>query len=297
LGWLQFNLPGKNAIPTYTLKRTSMPVHPSAQVHSTAVISPEANLGPNVQVGPFSVVEGPVEIGADCVLNPHVHLIGPLKMGQGNRVGTGTVIGSDPQHLGYRGQPARTEVGDFNVFREHVTVHRGSHVEGHGVTRIGNHNYLMAASHVGHDSKVGDHCILANCALLGGHCEVHDRVFLSGNTSLHQFVRVGRHSLLTGNEGCGKDIIPFVIVANRKHIVGINSVGLRRAGISSADIGTVREAFRILYRSGLLARPAVDRLEAELGGHPLVDEMIQFVRGSRRGVIPTAGQANQDEED
>ena len=142
-----------------------------------------------------------------------------------------------------------------------MTVHRGSHVEGHGVTRIGSHNYLMAAAHVGHDSKVGNHCILANNALLGGHCEVHDRVFLSGNTSLHQFVRVGRLSLLTGNEGCGKDIIPFVTVANHKHIAGVNVVGLRRAGISNADIGMVRKAFRILYRSGLLVKAGVERLE------------------------------------
>jgi UDP-N-acetylglucosamine acyltransferase len=271
-----------------------MPVDPSAQIHPTAIVSGEAILGPGVRVGPFCVIEGPVTIGADCVLSPHVHLVGPLVMGTGNRVGTGTVIGSDPQHLSYQGQPSRTEIGHNNIFREHVTVHRGTHVEGYGVTRIGNNNYLMAHSHVGHDSTVHNHVVLANNALLGGHCEVFDRVFLSGNTSLHQYVRVGRLSLLTGNEGCGKDIIPFVMVENRKHIVGVNVVGLRRSGIASKDIGAVREAFRILYRSGLLVKPGVEKLEKELGGQPLVDEIIQFVKGSRRGIIPTALGSDED---
>jgi UDP-N-acetylglucosamine acyltransferase len=254
-----------------------------SQIHPTAVISPDASIGPGVRIGPYVVVTGPVTIGPDCVVDPYVHLVGPLVIGGGNRIGTGTVIGSDPQHLGYAGQPTRTEIGDGNVFREHVTVHRGSHVE--GLTRIGSRNYFMAHSHVGHDGKVGSDCILANGALMGGHCELQDRVFLSGNTAVHQFVRMGRLSLLVGVEGVSKDVLPFMTVKNRFTVGGVNVVGMRRAGISAADIAVVRRACHIVYRTELLRRDATRRLEDELGTHPLVAEMLRFVRESRRGVM------------
>jgi UDP-N-acetylglucosamine acyltransferase len=274
-----------------------MPVASSAQVHPSAILSPDAVLGDGVRVGPYSIIDGPVTLGSDCVLGPQVHLVGPLILGRGNRIGTGTVIGTDPQHLSYQGQPTRTEVGDFNTFREHVTVHRGSHVEGYGVTRIGNHNYFMAAAHVGHDSKVGDHCVLANAALMGGHCELQDRVFVSGSAALHQYVRMGRLSLVTGLEGVGKDVVPFVTVKDRYTVLGINSIGMRRAGIVPADILTVRKAFHVLYRSDLMLKTAVDKLAAEMGDHPLVAEMVGFIRESRRGVMrPTRDRLGGDSE-
>jgi UDP-N-acetylglucosamine acyltransferase len=273
-----------------------MPVAASAQVHPTAIVSADALIGEGVRVGPYAIIDGPVTIGSDCVLGPHVHLVGPLVLGRGNQVGTGTVIGTDPQHLAYTGQPSRTEIGDFNTFREYVTVHRGSHVAGYGVTRIGNHNYLMSAAHVGHDSKVGDHCVLANAALMGGHCELQDRVFVSGSAALHQYCRMGRLSLVTGLEGVGKDVVPFVTVKNRYTVLGINSIGMRRAGIPAADIMTVRRAFRILYRSDLILKQTVEKLTAELGEHPLVAEMLRFIRESRRGVMrPTRERAAEDE--
>jgi UDP-N-acetylglucosamine acyltransferase len=266
-----------------------MPVAASAQVHPTALISADAQVGDGVQIGPYTVIDGPVTIGPECEVGPHVHLVGPLTIGRGNRVGTGTVIGTDPQHLAYKGHPTRTEIGEFNTFREHVTVHRGSHVPGYGVTRIGDRNYFMAHSHVGHDSTVANDCILANASLLGGHCELQDRVFMSGSSALHQYVRMGRLSLLTGLEGVGKDVVPFVTVKNRFTVLGINSIGMRRAGIATADIMKVRQAFRLLYRSELMLKVAVDRVEAELGGHPLVAEMVRFIRESKRGVMrPTA---------
>lgn len=273
-----------------------MPVSASVQIHPTAIVSLEAQIADGVSIGPYVVIEGPVIIGPDSVIGPHVHLVGPLVLGRGNQVGTGTVIGTDPQHLGYTGQPTRTEVGEFNVFREHVTVHRGSHAAGYGVTRIGSHNYLMAAAHVGHDCTVGNHCILANAALMGGHCELQDRVFVSGSAALHQFCRMGRLSLVTGLEGVGKDVVPFVSVKNRYTVLGINSIGMRRAGIAAADIMVVRQAFRILYRSDLMLRPAIDRLTAELGEHPLVAEMLQFIRESKRGVMrPTRDRGGDDD--
>jgi UDP-N-acetylglucosamine acyltransferase len=256
-----------------------------SQIHPTAVISREASVAADVQIGAYTVVEGPVTIGPGCEIGPHVHLIGPLVIGPNNRVGTGTVIGSDPQHLGYKDEPSRTEIGESNTFREHVTVHRGSQVAGYGVTRIGSQNYFMAHSHVAHDCKVADHCILANGAVIGGHCELRDRVFLSGNTAIHQFVRMGRLSLMMGLAGVGKDVLPFMTVKNRITVAGVNVLGMKRAGISSADITVVRKACHILYRSDLLVKDALRRLDEELGTHPLVVEMLQFARESKRGIM------------
>jgi UDP-N-acetylglucosamine acyltransferase len=254
-----------------------------ANVHPTAVISAEATLAHDVQIGPYSVIDGPVAIGPETVIGPHVHLVGPLVIGKGNRIGTGTVIGSDPQHLGYQGQPTRTEIGDSNTFREHVTIHRGSHID--KLTRIGSDNYFMAHSHVAHDCKVGSHCIFANGAVIGGHCEIQDRVFLSGNTAIHQFVRMGRLSLMMGLAGTGRDVVPFMSVKNRVSVLGVNALGMKRSGMSTSDIVIVRKAYHILYRSELLLRDAVQRIEAELGGNPAIDEMLQFIRESKRGIM------------
>lgn len=273
-----------------------MPVASSAQIHPTAVVSAEADVGPNVRIGPYVVVDGPVKIGGDCVIGPHVHLVGPLAMGQGNKVGTGTVIGSDPQHLGYKGEPSRTEVGDFNIFREHVTIHRGSHVKDWGVTRVGSRNYFMAHAHVAHDCTVGNDCVLVNGALMGGHSAIEDRVFLSGNTVIHQFCRMGRLSLLMGLEGIGRDVPPFFTVKNHRELLGVNVVGMKRAGIPTADIVVVRKAYHILYRSGLMQKQAIERLTDSLGGHPLVAEMLQFIKSSRRGVMRSGGGGSKDDE-
>src|SRR5262245_16399073 len=276
----------------------AMPITDPDRVHPTAMVSAEADLAAGVRVGPYAVLEGPVTLGPDCVVGPHAHLIGPLVMGRGNRIGTGTVIGSEPQHLAYEGQPTRTEIGDGNTFREHVTVHRGSHVEGYGATRIGSFNYFMVNSHVAHDCKVANHCILVNGALLAGHCEIEDRVFLSGYTAVHQFARLGRLSLVNGQEAASHDVPPFLVVKNRFTMLGVNVVGMRRAGIPTADISSVRMAFQILYRSGLMLKLGVERLEAELGGHPLVAEMLRFIHvKSRRGVMrPGAESADADAE-
>jgi UDP-N-acetylglucosamine acyltransferase len=155
----------------------------------------------------------------------------------------------------------------------------------------------MAHSHVAHDCKVGDHCVLVNGALMGGHAELHDRVFLSGNTTVHQFVRMGRLSLLMGLEGVGKDVPPFLTVKNRAVILGVNVVGMRRAGIPTADISVVRKACHLLYRSELLHKQAIQNLADTLGGHPLVAEMLQFIRESRRGVMRSVREHGGGDED
>lgn len=259
-----------------------MPIAPSARVHPTAVLGPGADLAENVEVGPYVVIEGDVRVGPGCVLRAGVHLIGPLVMGAGNSVFSHAVLGEQPQHVKYQGEPTRLEIGDHNIFREHVTVHRGTTHS--WVTRIGSHNFLMANSHVAHDCVVGDHCILANGALLGGHCTLEDGVYLSGNCAVHQFVRIGRLALLSGVSATTKDIPPFVIQQYINCVVGVNVVGMRRAGIPSAHIDAVRRAFHILYREGRLVPDALARIDAELGTVAEVAELAAFVRASSRGI-------------
>lgn len=256
----------------------------SARIHPTALIAAEAELAEDVQVGPHAIIEGLVRIGPGCVLKPRVHLIGPLTLGRGNIVYTGAVLGERPQHFKYNDEPTGVEIGEDNIFREYVTVHRGTT---HSMTtRIGNQNYFMVNAHVGHDSRIGNRCILANGALVGGHCILEDSAYLSGNCALHQFVRVGRLALLSGCSATTKDIPPFIIQQNIDTVVGVNIVGMKRAGMSAAQINGVRRAFRLLFRQGLVLPEALSRTEQELAGNDAVAEMIAFIRQSRRGINP-----------
>jgi UDP-N-acetylglucosamine acyltransferase len=259
-----------------------MPIRPSARVHPTAVISPEAELADDVQVGPFVVIEGLVRLGPGCVIRPYAHLIGPLTMGRGNKVYGGAVIGERPQHTRYNDEPTSVEVGDENVFREHVTVHRGTTQS--WKTVIGSRNFFMAGAHVAHDCRVGNGCILANGSLLGGHCVIEDGAYLSGNSAVHQFVRVGRLAMLGGASGSSKDIPPFVIQQYINTVCGVNVVGMRRAGLSSAQIDAVRRAYHIIFREGRTMPNALAQAETELGSADVVRELVDFIRHSARGV-------------
>ena len=256
----------------------------SGRIHPTAVIAPEAVLAEDVVVGPHVVIEGAVRIGPGCVLRPGAHLYGPLTMGRDNTVFSGAVLGERPQHLKYNGEPTGVEIGDGNIFRENVTVHRATTQS--WTTRIANHNFFMVNSHVAHDCQIGDRCILANGALLGGHCILEDNVYLSGNCAVHQFVRIGRLALLSGCSATTKDIPPFIIQQNIDTVVGVNVIGMRRAGLANDQINAVRKAFRILYRQGLVIPNALGRIEQELGGFPAVEELVAFIRQSSRGINP-----------
>jgi UDP-N-acetylglucosamine acyltransferase len=261
-----------------------MSKEPSGGIHPTAVVSPEAELADDVLVGPYVVIEGRVRVGKGCVLRPYVHLCGPLTMGGGNVVFSGCVLGEQPQHLKYQNEPTGLEIGENNVFREHVTVHRGT---SHSwTTRIGSHNFFMAHSHIAHDCQVGNRCIFANGALLGGHCTISDGAYLSGNCAVHQFIRIGRLALLSGCSATTKDIPPFIIQQNIDTVVGVNVVGMRRAGMSREEIEAVRHAYRILFREGLVLPAAIAKLEKELGGSEAVQEMISFIRQGHRGINP-----------
>lgn len=271
-----------------------MPIATSAQVHPTAVIDPQAVVADGVQVGPFAVIEGPVQIGPDSIIRSRATIIGPLTMGRGNDVGIGVIIGERPQHLQFDTTlTTHTEIGDFNTFREGVSVHRGTTAT--GLTRIGNHNYLMANSHVGHDCRLGDYNVLANGALMAGHVELHDRVFLSGNCAIHQYARLGRLSFLSGLSSCTKDILPFMIMAERDRVISFNKIGMQRNGMSAEDILVVKQAYRILFRSNMIQKLAVSQLEKELGEHPIGIEILEFIRKSKRGFISNCTwQSNSD---
>lgn len=261
-------------------------------IHPTAVIGPEVELAADVQVGPYAILEGRVTVGAGCVIEGHACLTGPMIIGADNHVGHGAILGKGPQHRGYRGECTALTIGDGNVFREHVTVHRGT-AQGGGETRIGNQNYFMIGSHVGHDAKVGDNVTLVNGALVAGHVQLDDGCILSGHSAVQQRVRIGRLSMIGGLGSTSKDVPPFVLQQGYNCVSGLNIVGLRRAGMSAATISALREAFRILYKEGRNQNTALDRIQDDLGQVPEVLELIQFIRESTLGVNPARGANRQ----
>jgi UDP-N-acetylglucosamine acyltransferase len=254
----------------------------SSRIHPTAIISAEAEIAEDVVIGPYVVIEGKVRVGAGCVIRPYVHLCGPLTMGCRNMVFGGAVLGERPQHTKYNDEPTSVEIGDDNVFREQVTVHRGTTQA--WTTRIGNGNFFMANSHVAHDCVVGNNCILANGALIGGHGHLHDNVYLSGNSAVHQFVRMGRLALVSGTSATTKDVPPFIVIQGVNVVCGVNVVGMRRAGLSHAQIDAVRRAYSLLYRENNLISVALEKISRELGEFPAAVEMVEFIRGTKRGI-------------
>ncbi len=259
-----------------------MNIAQTARIHSTALISEDARIADNVDVGAYAVIDGNITIGPDCIIRPGAHIYGNTTIGRGNHFYTGAVIGETPQHLKYAGEPTRVEIGDGNVFREHVTVHRGTT---HSfVTRIGNNNFFMASCHIAHDCVVGNRCIFANGALLGGHSIIADNVYLSGNSAVHQFIRIGRLAMLSGCSASTKDVPPFIIQQGINNICGINVVGMRRAGLCPDQINAVRQAYRIIFRKGLTLPIAMERMENEMGDVDVIQEMIAFLRNCHKGI-------------
>ena len=257
----------------------------SELIHPSAIISAEAELAADVQIGPYAIIEGPVQVGTGTVVEAHACLSGPLVMGRDNFVGHGAVLGKGPQHRTYRGENTSLQVGHGNVFREHVTIHRGT-PGGGGRTTIGDRNLFMIGSHVGHDGIVGNDCTLTNGALVAGHAELQDNCILSGHAAVQQRVRIGRLAMLGGLGSSTKDIPPFVLAQGHNCVSGLNLVGLRRSGMSAAAINAIRQAFRILYKEGRTQTGALDLIEADLGAVPEIAEFVEFVRGSTLGISP-----------
>jgi len=252
-------------------------------LHPTALVSPDARLAPDVRVGPFAVIDGPVELGAGCVVRGHAQLLGRVTAGPGNDFGPGCVIGDRPQHLGYKGEDTAVRISEGNCFREHVTVHRAMPT-GAGETVIGSHNLFMCGAHVAHDCVVGDHSVFVNAAVIGGHSRIGDRVLLSGHSAVHQHCRVGRLALISGMSGASQDIPPFWVIREINVVCGVNVIGMRRAGFPPAEIQAVRKAFKLLYLNKLTVAAAVAAMDQQLGHSPAVREVIEFIRSSKRGV-------------
>ncbi len=257
-------------------------------IHPTAIVHPKAKVDSSVDVGPYAVIDEGVEIGAHTSVGPHVYLTGITSIGAHNRFYAGCVIGEAPQDLKYDGAPTRSRIGDHNVFREHVTVHR-SNKKGEE-TIIGSHAFLMANSHVAHNCSLGDFVILANGALLGGHVTVEDRAFISGNCVVHQFVRVGTLSLMQGGSAISKDLPPYTMARGVNGLCGLNTIGLRRAGISPADRLELKSLYHALFRQRLNLRKALVSAQEKFSGEP-AKAMLHFIAGSRRGVCSDAGRA------
>jgi len=248
-------------------------------IHPTALVDSKASLGAGVSVGPFAVVEAEAELGPDCEIRAHAVVKRYTRMGSGNVVHEGAVLGGEPQHLAFGGGATRLEIGDRNRIREGVTIHRAAGAE--APTRIGSDCYLMAYAHVAHDCTLQDDVILANNVALAGHVSVGARAFLSGGVVVHQFCRVGRLAMIGGNAKITRDCLPFVTTDGvPARAVGLNVVGLRRAGVRTEELKPLKEAYRLLLRSGLPLEEALGRVEAL--GAELAAELAGFVRGSRR---------------
>ncbi len=254
-------------------------------VHPSAVVAPRARLGRGVVIGPLAVVEDDTTIGDACEIRAHAVVKRFTTLGAGNRIHEGAVLGGEPQDVSFAGQETALVIGDRNVIREGVTIHRSTRPG--GATVVGSDCFLMAYVHVAHDNRIGDRAILANNVMLAGHVEVGERAFLGGGSGVHQFCRVGRLAMVGGNAKVVQDCLPFVISdGHPARARGLNVVGLRRAGITPAQLRTLHEAYRLLLRSGHRLEPALEKLAAL--ADPLVDEWIAFVRSSKRGFAHAA---------
>jgi UDP-N-acetylglucosamine acyltransferase len=257
----------------------------AAAIHPTAIVDPGARLGAGTVVGAYSVIGPRVVIGEGCQIGPHVVIEGPTRIGDRCRFYPFACVGADPQDLKYHGEETHLEVGNDNVFREGVTVHRGT-AGGGGTTRLGSDNLLMAQTHVAHDCQVGSRVIFANAATLAGHVTVEDGATVGAFSGVHQFCRVGRHAYIGGYSVITQDALPYVLtVGNRAKSFGINVIGLERRNFTPGAIAALKHAYRVLFRSRLTLAAACAQLEAEVGAHPDVRVLVEFIQRSERGVI------------
>lgn len=264
-------------------------------IHPTAVIHSDAKLDSTVHVGPHAVIDAGVEIGPNCIIGPHAYLTGLTTIGANNRFFAGCVIGEAPQDLKYKGAPSGLRIGDHNVFRECVTVHRANFENDQ--TSIGSHNLLMAHCHIAHDCRLGNFVIVANGALVGGHVQVADRVLLSGNCLVHQFVRVGTLAMMQGGSAISKDLPPYTMARGDNTICGLNTIGLRRAGFDPAVRLELKQLYRTLFRSRLNLRKALDSARDQFASKE-ARLMLDFIGSSKRGVCFDArAGAELEEED
>jgi len=246
------------------------------------MIDPKAEIDSEVDIGAYVVIEGPVKIKRGTCVMAQVYLTGWTEIGEHNEIHPGAILGDKPQDKAYNGEESYLKIGDHNIIREHVQMHRGT-VAGSS-TLVGDHNFFMACSHVGHNCRLGDRNILANNALLGGYVEIGNSVFISGNCVVHQFVRIGDYALMRGLSGTSRDVPPYSLIDWQHTVRGVNIVGLKRAGFDDRRIRDIRNAFRVLFQKGRNLSLAVRELEASGEVSPEVLNLLEFIRSSKRGV-------------
>jgi UDP-N-acetylglucosamine acyltransferase len=250
-------------------------------IHETAIVDPGARIDSDVDIGPFAVVERDVEIGAGSRIGAHAVLKSGLSLGRRVRVHEGAVLGGDPQDLKYEGSPSYAVVGDDCVIREFATIHRSARPE--GTTRVGRGSFLMGYGHVAHDCELGEEVVIASSAALAGHIHIGRRAFVSGGVVIHQFSAIGELSMIGGGSKVNLDVPPFFTVDGvPARAVGLNVVGLKRAGVSEEDLGAIKQAYRLLYRSKLPRRDALAEIEAL--SNEYARRIADFVRESERGI-------------
>jgi UDP-N-acetylglucosamine acyltransferase len=257
-----------------------------AEIDSTAIVSANALLAPDVVVGAYAVIGANVTIGSGCLVGAFTRIEGPTAIGERNQFYGHASIGGPPQDLKYKGEHTELAIGNDNIFREFVTINRGT-TGGGGKTTIGNENFFMAYSHVAHDCHIGSHTIFANNATLAGHVEIADYATIGAFSAVHQFCRVGEHAFVGGGSMITQDVMPYAktVASRNNRSYGINTIGLERKGFSKETVEALQRAYRILIRSKLRADEALQKIEDELGLFPEARYLVEFVRASKRGII------------
>lgn len=254
-----------------------MPVHP------TAVIFPGADLAKDAAVGPYAIIESGARVGPGCIIAAHAQLLNQVILGPNCRIGSGAVLGGDPQDLRFDPlTPSGVELGAHCVVREHATIHRSA--KANGFTKAGEHNFLMVGSHLGHDCVIGDHNVIANNVMLGGHVTVGNRTFLGGGAGFHQGVRVGDYCMVQGNSAISQDVPPYVMAALANEVHGLNVIGIRRAGYSPEIRSEIKRAYDLLFRGGLNLSQALEEAAKTAWGPEAARFIDFFKNASSKGV-------------
>lgn len=260
-------------------------------IHPTAIIHKKAQVDSSAEIGPYAVIDEHVKVGPKCRIGPHVHLTGFLTMGEGNVVHASAVLGDLPQDVAYQPCESFLKIGNHNVIRELVTMHRGT--KPGSETIVGDHNFFMATSHVAHNCKIGNHVILSNCSLAAGYVELQDHAIVSGGVVLHQFIRVGQMAILRGQSRYSKDVPPYCVGDGTNGIVGLNIIGLRRAGLGPDGRKQLKRAFHALF---LDAKPPLEAIKGYAGEITKeIKELFEFIQSSKRGVCFVKGKVEEEE--
>jgi len=254
------------------------------RIHPSALIAPEATLASDVRVGAYTIIGPGVTIGEGTGIGSHVFIDGTTEIGERCQISSHVVLGTPPQIVEDRSETTRLVIGDETVIREYASVHRGS-LKGRGTTMLGRRNYIMAYAHVGHDCVLGDDVVVSSQAGLAGHVEVEDRAVIGGKAGIHQFVRIGKYAMVGACSAVSQDIPPFMMAdGNRARCYGLNTVGLRRHGVSEQTVRRLKQAYRLIFRSKLNTSQALERVAAEVGSCPEVEHLIHFIKTSSRGI-------------